>query len=95
MFDIWKVEFNPNCNEILTGQVSLKIFDISSGELTKESLKGTRAIQSLAYSPNGSMLAYGNIDGVVQILDTKNYDNIEIFQNHGKAVRALQFSQNN
>jgi WD40 repeat protein len=28
---IWKIDFNPNGNEILTGTTSLKTYDISTG----------------------------------------------------------------
>ena len=30
-FDIWKIDFNPNGNEILTGTVNLQTIDISTG----------------------------------------------------------------
>ena len=48
-FDIWKLDFNPNGNEIMSGTLSLKVFDISTGEVTKEFNRGSKFIQSLAY----------------------------------------------
>lgn len=30
-FDIWKIDFNPSGNEILTGTQSLVTYDISTG----------------------------------------------------------------
>jgi WD40 repeat protein len=30
-FDIWKIDFNPNGNEILTGTLNLQTYDISTG----------------------------------------------------------------
>ena len=35
-FDLWKVDFNPNGNEILTGTLSLSTYDISSGDKVNE-----------------------------------------------------------
>ena len=49
MFDIWKVDFNPNGNEIMSGALSLKVFDISNGEIIREFNKGSKFIQALAY----------------------------------------------
>lgn len=44
LFDIWKIDFNPNGNEIISGALSLKTFDISSGEITREFNKGSKFI---------------------------------------------------
>lgn len=49
LFDLWKVEFNPNENQLISGSQSLKIFDISSGEIVRDFNKGTRTMQSMAY----------------------------------------------
>jgi hypothetical protein len=48
-FDIGKIDFNPSGNEIMTGTLSLKAFDISTGEVTNEFNKGSKFITSLAY----------------------------------------------
>ncbi|CDW86504.1 wd repeat domain 61 [Stylonychia lemnae] len=94
LYDIWKIDFNPSGNEIMTGTLSMKIFDVSTGNMTREFNKGSKFIQALAYSPNGQLCASGNIDGVVQLFDTRTYERKENFQNHGRAVRALKFSSN-
>ena len=48
-FDIQKIDFNPSGNEIMSGILSLKIFDISTGEVTKEFNKGSKFISALTY----------------------------------------------
>eukprot|EP00347_Sterkiella_histriomuscorum_P006397 403352918 len=95
LLDIWKIEFNPNGNEIISGALSCKVFDISSGEMTREFNKGSKFIQAIAFSPNGLNFACGNIDGVVELYDMQSYERKEAFLNHGKAVRCLKFSPNN
>jgi WD40 repeat protein len=47
--DLWKVDFNPNGNEIMSGALSLKTFDIFSGEIVNEFNTGSKYIHSLAY----------------------------------------------
>ena len=52
ILDVGKIAFNPIGNEILTGIMSLKTIDITTGEVTKEFNKGTKAIMSIAYVRN-------------------------------------------
>ena len=49
LLDVWKIDFKPNGNEIMAGVFSLRLLDVSSGEVIKEFNKGSKFIQSLAY----------------------------------------------
>lgn len=42
--DIWKLDFNPNGNEVLTGTISLIRYDISTGNKVNEYNKSSRYI---------------------------------------------------
>lgn len=93
--DIGKVDFNPTGDdELLTGILSLKTVDLKSGTFTKEFGMGSKAIQALAYAPNGLLCASGTIDGTVQVYDTRDYELKKTFSDHSKSVRAVKFSQN-
>jgi len=70
---VWKIDFNPNGNEILTGTLSLQTLDITSGTKTNE-FNQSKFIHSLAYAPSGLFCACGNIDGIVQIIDLRNFE---------------------
>ncbi len=48
-FDANKIEFNPNGNEIISGTLSLKVYDVTSGEVVQEMGQGSKFIQSVAY----------------------------------------------
>ena len=48
-FDVNKIDFNPNGNEIISGIQSLKVYDIGAGTVTKEFNKKVSAISSVAY----------------------------------------------
>lgn len=90
--DVWKVEFNPNGNELLYGTLSMKVLDISSGEVTKEFGQSSKFIYAHSYSPNGLLCANGTVDGTVNLFDLRNYELKARFENHGKAVRCLEFN---
>lgn len=67
IYDIWKIEFNPMGEEIVSGTLSLKAYDINTGEIKREFNKGTKYIHSLAYvkknpqSHNFSLLMVRNL----------------------------------
>ena len=48
-FDANKLEFTPSGNEILSGLLSLKIFDIAQGGVVNEFGRTQKAISSIAY----------------------------------------------
>ncbi len=48
-FDATKIDFNPNADELTSGTLSLKTYDIPSGEVTREFHKNHKAISSVAY----------------------------------------------
>ena len=80
--EAWKIDFNEDGSQILTGQLALKTLKINQdgqmASLTKEGddlATNQKLIQALAYSRNGQLAATGNIDGVVYLYDmqTRNY----------------------
>jgi WD40 repeat protein len=48
-FDASKIEFTPSGNEILSGSLSLKIFDITKGGVVSEFGRSQKAISSITY----------------------------------------------
>ena len=57
--DIAKFDFHPSGNEILGGTQTLKVFDISSGNMTREFAQGHKLTSSVVYSKNGNFCANG------------------------------------
>lgn len=56
--------------EAVAENVSLRVWDISRGELAWESPPlGTDAVQAVAFSPEGERLAFGRSDGTIRIWD--------------------------
>lgn len=48
-FDACKIDFNPVADELMSGTLSLKTYDIPSGEVTREFHKNHKAVSSVAY----------------------------------------------
>jgi len=78
--EAWKIDFSADGSQILTGQLSLNTFSISSDNaggfaLRKDdgdlAFNQQKLMHSLAYSRNGELAAAGNIDGVVHLYDMK------------------------
>jgi len=73
-FKSWKVDFDPLSGELLTGTLALSTYNIDTGEKTSEFHTDTKFINALTYSPNGELIACGNIDGVMSVFKSKNKD---------------------
>ena len=57
--DIAKFDFHPSGNDILGGTSTLKVFDTTSGNMTREFAQGHKLTSSVAYSKNGVFCANG------------------------------------
>ncbi len=55
--DIAKFDFHPNGNDLLGGTSTLKVFDINSGNMTREFSQGHKLTSSVAYSKNATFFA--------------------------------------
>ncbi len=74
IIDVGKISFSPAGNEILGGTTTLKIFDITSGNVIREFNQGNKLTTAVDYTKNGTLCANGQVDGVVNIFDTRNFE---------------------
>jgi WD40 repeat protein len=85
--------FNPEGNRLAAcGENGIQIWDTA----THQSVATFRADASfgwcLAFSPDGTRLAMGTIEGVLEVWDTRAGEKIQTFKGHFGGVRALVFS---
>ncbi len=81
-------------DNIACGQMNSKltIWNKSNGSLVK-SLDEASPVYSVAYSPDGKLLACGDLQGNIKIYDSKSYELITSLRGHTARVHEIEFSQ--
>ncbi len=85
------LQFSPD-NKLLAVVTSIGIWihDITTGEdLELLTEQNTGAYTSVAFSPDGSMLASGHSDGTIQLWNVDNFTLIRTLTGHGGKVRYI------
>jgi WD40 repeat protein len=69
----------------------IEVWALTSGKVLA-AVKDTGAIVSLAYAPNGRLLAYGRPLGTVKVWDTKTRKEVATLKSHKEAASSLAWS---
>ncbi|CDF35648.1 WD40-repeat containing protein [Chondrus crispus] len=89
------INFRSNMAASGSYDQKVKLFDLTSGEtLHNGILVGPSShVQSVAFSPNGGLLACGHRNGTIAVWDTPSAGLVhEIIRGHRSGVRCLSFS---
>ena len=89
----WKVDFDHSGKYLLCGTTSICFVNVDDGKKVEEFATGSRFITALKYSPTGSMVASGNIDGGVIFYEMEKRTRICKLEDHGLSIRDLAFAQ--
>lgn len=87
----WKIAFHPSGKELLAASTSLWAVDPEDGKVTQEFGADSRFITSLKCSPDGKLIAAGNVDGGVAFYTTDNYTCALNAEDHALTVRDIGF----
>ncbi|KPK42397.1 MAG: hypothetical protein AMJ65_07675 [Phycisphaerae bacterium SG8_4] len=86
--------WSPSCNSLVIGndqQDALVIIDPQAGTILDVIQEDHRQTASIAWSPDGNILATGHVDGTIQLWDTisRPYKLLSRFNAHKDRVNAL------
>jgi len=74
------------------GQPSGQLYGLQDESLEGFSLEGNPTVRSLAFSPDGTLLALGVEDGRIHLWDMNKLRRRGVLEGHTNAVRSLSFS---
>ncbi len=89
------IKFSPDGSKVVIGSRSLYIWDVAGGESKMHEIAGGQSsLLSIAFSPNGSLLAGGDQEGTVRVWNTTDWvEKFRIMPNgEDEWVRAVAFS---
>ncbi|RKU27374.1 hypothetical protein C6497_11540 [Candidatus Poribacteria bacterium] len=90
---IYEVEFSPNGKYFaVASTIGIWIYDAHTGNELSLLREENPYIDSIAFSPDGSMLAYASNDEYLRILDTSNWKIIKRFQVENRYTGPVIFS---
>ena len=94
---VLNIAFHPHTATLATVQADsptssnweIRIFDAATGNLVRT--LPIRMARRLAFSPDGGLLALGDDDGKVTLLDALNFREVRSFSGHSQSITSLAF----
>jgi WD40 repeat protein len=96
---VWAVAFSPDGKTLAAATDRVKdkvvrLWDVATGQ-ERAPLRGhTDIVHSLAYSPDGTMLATASMDKTVKLWDATSGKELATLRGHARAVKCVAFSPN-
>ena len=92
--------FTPDDQLLISGgssfnelaRTTLKVWDMTTGELNQEVSAHIGMIMALAITPDGSLLATGSADRTIKLWSLPTFEPVANFDDHSGSILALAFS---
>ncbi|WP_448267950.1 WD40 domain-containing protein [Nostoc sp. DSM 114159] len=90
------VAYSPNGQQLASASAdnTIKIWDVSSGQLLKSLTSHSSTVRSVAYSPNGQQLASASDDKTIKIWDVSSGQLLKTLTGHSSTVISVAYSPN-
>ncbi len=90
------VAYSPNGQQLASasGDKTIKIWDVSSGQLLKSLTGHSDTVNSVAYSPSGQQLASASTDKTIKIWDISSGQLLKSLTGHSSEVISVAYSPN-
>src|SRR5262245_8976141 len=94
--DLWATGFAPGDKQIVISgdKGGLKLWDFAAGSELKSFGEYKGGIHHFAFSPDGTRLVSGRIDGVVEVLSWPDGALLKRLEEHGEKVMNITYSEN-
>lgn len=98
-WNIWSLDFSPDGKTIAAGAGEsgyVRTWDVATGKIMHTILADRQDIDSVAYSPQGHLLATGSLSGMTKLWNTRNWHLLRRIPppNPGESVFPVSFSPN-
>ncbi|CAN5570751.1 hypothetical protein BH11CYA1_BH11CYA1_30640 [soil metagenome] len=84
--------FNADGSQLAIGLLENAIYDTASGKKMKCNVCPEVAVGTIAYSPDGKLMAFSSAEGVVGVLDATSYTEVHRFKRKFQSDASLAFS---
>jgi platelet-activating factor acetylhydrolase IB subunit alpha len=91
---VTRVLFHPRFSVVITASedACIKVWDSDTGEVERTLRGHTNAVQDLAVSNSGMLLASCSADFTLRLWDMQNYDCLKTLQGHEHTVSSVAFT---
>ena len=92
---VWDIAYSPDGNSLATCGMGegVRLWDIASGDVLWGAGYGNGCL-SLAFNSGGGQIAYGSLQGIIEVLDATSGGNIATLADGGEHVGDIAFSHN-
>ncbi len=88
-----KIAYSPNGKQLaVASSIGVWIYDADSGKELDLLTEHTDWIQSIAFNPNGNILASGSDDGSIRLWDTRTSTHLRTMTEHKSLITNVVFS---
>ena len=90
-----KIAYSPDGKRLaVASSIGVWIYDADSGKELDLLTKNTDWVQSIAFNPNGNILASGSDDGSIRLWDTRTSTHLRTMTEHTSMITNVVFSGN-
>ncbi|MEH2226107.1 nSTAND1 domain-containing NTPase [Nostoc sp.] len=90
------IAYSPNGKQLASASAdnTIKIWDVSNGQLLKTLTGHSSPLNSVTYSPNGQQLASASADNTIKIWDVSSGQLLKTLTGHSSPVNSVAYSPN-